>query len=179
MGFCLFCRTDKARVAPLETGANVGICLPCARGATRRLEVGEAAAGKKYVDHRDRLIFVSKGIGSLFGTFRRKPGGSLKRVVSSKLPMVRTREEAQEALDAYANALGLTAVPEAGMALNGLSLVMEDAPPLEEIASWTDVERAQVVKWALAAHLRASDNPVRVPPLPDVIHAWKTRKEAC
>jgi hypothetical protein len=49
------------------------------------------------------VIFVNAGLDSdTFGTFRRKPTGSLKRVVSKDMPKVVDRNEAQDNLDRWA-----------------------------------------------------------------------------
>lgn len=181
MGFCLFCRTDEAQIAPLETGVGVGICLPCAEGAAGRLGRNghfPSSRSPKYVDDKDRVVIVSTGIGtSLYGAFRVKPDGrSLKRIISPMLPMVSCREEAQRNLDLYARHNGWTPLPGPEEVANLLLLVMEDAPSAEQVEIWTQIERIRAAKWAAATHLRASDNIVRVPPVPDVVMAWRKRK---
>ena len=57
-----------------------------------------------YLDADGRSLFVSDGIssGRSWGTFYRKPSGSLARVKSPKLPMRPTASEAQADLDIYA-----------------------------------------------------------------------------
>lgn len=59
---------------------------------------------RTYRDKKNRVLFVSDGIstGRAWGTFYRKPSGSLKRLVSCNLPMRPSREVAQADLDAYA-----------------------------------------------------------------------------
>lgn len=66
------------------------------------------------VDRQGRRLFVSDGIssGKAFGTFYRKPFGSLKRLVSKSLPMCSTRVEAEADLAAFAHRNGCTAVTE-------------------------------------------------------------------
>jgi hypothetical protein len=52
-----------------------------------------------YVDHQNRILILSQGIGNTeWGTFHRKPSGSLARVKSLALPMRFTREEAERDL---------------------------------------------------------------------------------
>ena len=57
-------------------------------------------------DDQARELFVSSGISAgparWWGTFYRKPNGSLKRLVSRHLPMRRDRDQAQAELDAWA-----------------------------------------------------------------------------
>lgn len=36
----------------------------------------------------------------------------------------------------------------------------------EKFNAWSQAERNKAERWAAATHLRASDNPVKVPPLP-------------
>lgn len=43
--------------------------------------------------------------------------------------------------------------------------------------SWRDETRREVETWASLSHLSASDNPVRVPPKPEVLR-WSTREVA-
>src|SRR5262249_16483636 len=45
-----------------------------------------------------------------------------------------------------------------------LSLVFEDPIPLEVIDGWTIEQKEQAMKWATAAHLKACDNDIDVPP---------------
>lgn len=47
-----------------------------------------------------------------------------------------------------------------------LELIDEEYPP-DVIAGWTDAQREEVAGWAGAVFLKASDNPVKVPPKPD------------
>lgn len=61
----------------------------------------------QYTDGK-RTLFVSDGIsgGRQWGTFRRKPSGSLQRVKSPMLPMRTSRARAQVDLDAWAASRG-------------------------------------------------------------------------
>jgi ParB/RepB/Spo0J family partition protein len=56
---------------------------------------------RTYLDDQGRELFVSDGIsgGRTWGTYRRKPTGSLERVTSSALPLRPTRDRAQRDLD--------------------------------------------------------------------------------
>jgi hypothetical protein len=58
----------------------------------------------EYIDQKGRNLFVSSGIsgGEMWGTFFRKPTGSLKRVTSKSLPMRHSKQIAQDDLDRYA-----------------------------------------------------------------------------
>ncbi|MBE3131536.1 MAG: hypothetical protein IMZ54_12590 [Acidobacteria bacterium] len=67
----------------------------------------------RYGDKNGHELFVSDGLcdGRLFGTFYRKPSGSLRRYTSPALPMQPTAELAQADLDAYARKRGWRLVP--------------------------------------------------------------------
>ena len=62
----------------------------------------------EYIDQKGRKLFVSSGIsgGDMWGTFFRKPTGSLKRITSKFLPMRRSKQAAQADLDQYAQKKG-------------------------------------------------------------------------
>ncbi|WP_114679319.1 helix-turn-helix domain-containing protein, partial [Desulfotruncus alcoholivorax] len=60
--------------------------------------------------HNGREIFVSRGLGSEYGTFWRSSTGGLHRIKSPAMPMVESREEAQSNLDQWAAKKGLQAV---------------------------------------------------------------------
>ena len=45
--------------------------------------------------------------------------------------------------------------------------------PLAVIATWSDETVSLAERWAAATHLRASDNPVVVPPKPDVLNGYE------
>lgn len=58
-----------------------------------------------------------------------------------------------------------------------LSLVHDEVPggmvfSLVSINDWTPAMRVNVVKWAGAVHMRASDNDVEIPPAPSVLHRY-------
>jgi len=53
-----------------------------------------------------------------------------------------------------------------------LALVSRRAS-LNALRSWTPNQRAAAEKWAAATHLRASDNVVRVPPMPACVKCLK------
>jgi hypothetical protein len=59
-----------------------------------------------------------------------------------------------------------------------LSLVMENPPPAEVIASWSDEDRQEVEDWAEIEHLYASDNYIRRKPMPEVIKRWQKSVDA-
>jgi hypothetical protein len=65
--------------------------------------------GKRYV-YKGDVIFVSKGIGGdLYGTFKKtKSGGGIRRIVTTKMPMVSSEQEAQENLDSFAESRNLS-----------------------------------------------------------------------
>jgi hypothetical protein len=67
---------------------------------------------KKYVGKDGTIIFVSKGLGKEYGTFRQSGSGGLHRLKSSELPMVATKSVAQNNLDAWAKKKGLKAVED-------------------------------------------------------------------
>lgn len=67
---------------------------------------------QKYVGKDGTVIFVSKGLGKEYGVFRQSGSGGLHRLKSSELPMVATKTEAQNNLDAWAKKKGLNAVEE-------------------------------------------------------------------
>lgn len=46
--------------------------------------------------------------------------------------------------------------------------------PLEDIRQWTPEESAAAEAWASKSYIRASDNPVRVPPKPDFLKRYPT-----
>ena len=60
--------------------------------------------GSTYRDNQGRLLFVSAGIsdGTIWGTYFRKPTGSLKRVCSPSLPLWLCRDDAEKDLLFYA-----------------------------------------------------------------------------
>ena len=71
---------------------------------------------KRYLDDQGRVLFVSGGLSrDKFGTFWRSPSGGLHRVKSPAMPMVPSKEEAQQNLDDWAAKKGLQLAPEEGM----------------------------------------------------------------
>jgi hypothetical protein len=61
------------------------------------------------------------------------------------------------------------------------ALLLVDGPevPIETIKAWSDAECRQAQEWALATHVRASDNDdVVVPPLPACVAALSVAREA-
>ena len=50
------------------------------------------------------------------------------------------------------------------------ALLDEEVPSLDAIADWGWADRRDVYIWAMYTHLAASDNPVRIPDLPDVLN---------
>lgn len=67
-----------------------------------------SAVSRAYHDKQGRVFFVSDGIGKgkSFGTFLRKPSGSLRRLVSVYLPMRDRRDQAEADLREYAKKNG-------------------------------------------------------------------------
>jgi hypothetical protein len=58
-------------------------------------------------------------------------------------------------------------------------LLLVDSPvPLLVMREWSGWESAVVQNWAAAAHLKASDNSVRVPPVPRCVEAYARGKSA-
>jgi hypothetical protein len=58
-----------------------------------------------------------------------------------------------------------------------LALLLTDlhqVPPYV-IKSWNDRAYARALKWAVHTHLAASDNSVRVPPMPAFLQPWETK----
>jgi ParB family chromosome partitioning protein len=62
--------------------------------------------GTEYIDDAGRLVFIADGIDGSWGSFRRKPTGSLERVKSQSLPMRESVEDAISDRDAYAAKMG-------------------------------------------------------------------------
>ncbi|WP_243124387.1 hypothetical protein [Clostridium sp. AWRP] len=56
----------------------------------------------KYLDKKGSKVFVSTGLGSKYGTFRKSKNGGLHRVKSPAMPMVESREEAEKNLKTWA-----------------------------------------------------------------------------
>ena len=60
-----------------------------------------------FIDDKDRIVFLSQGIGDIeWGSFHRKHTGSLCRIKSPALPMRPTRDEAERDLTGYASKKG-------------------------------------------------------------------------
>jgi hypothetical protein len=60
-----------------------------------------------YKDNKGRILFLSQGIGQTeWGTFYRKPFGSLARVKSPSLPMRPIKEQAAQDLHEQAKRRG-------------------------------------------------------------------------
>ena len=58
--------------------------------------------------------------------------------------------------------------------LQYLLAVVGLAPRLETVTAWSQEQRLEAEKWAVAVHLRASDNVVHVPQRPAFLPApWK------
>lgn len=55
-----------------------------------------------YLDKKGNEIFVSIGLGSQYGTFRKSENGGMHRVKSPSMPMSSSREVAQKNLDLWA-----------------------------------------------------------------------------
>ncbi|MCE5242471.1 MAG: hypothetical protein ABFD98_15775 [Syntrophobacteraceae bacterium] len=132
---------------------------------------GMDSSGKKYVDDKGRILRVFFDPRSnMYGTwYEHHSDTGMCRLKSMLLPVAETASEAQTLLDAYAEDNGLQAVPTAEELRDLLSLATDKVPSLERMESWTDMERAEAARWAGAIYLRASDNPVRVPPVPEVM----------
>lgn len=59
-----------------------------------------------------------------------------------------------------------------------LSLVMDPFPSRVEVKSWSEAERKLATEWAVAAHLRASDNnDVEAKPIPPIISNWQKNNQ--
>jgi hypothetical protein len=101
--------THRQTPSPLSRNAATKQCPSCGQvfavtefrqhkqvECRRILREQRRAAGN--VDRRGRVLFVSDGIsgGKTWGTYYRKPSGSLKRLVSKHLPL-RTSRAAAEA----------------------------------------------------------------------------------
>lgn len=54
-----------------------------------------------------------------------------------------------------------------------ISLVMDPAPSIDQIRTWSEDDIKAVDKWASCIHLSASDNDVEVPQKPQVIRTWE------
>lgn len=75
-----------------------------------------------------------------------------------------------------AQAEGIDDEPEVNadtdMAYCALLLVGAPNVPEEAVASWSQDERNAAYDWAMARHIRASDNDVEVPPMPACVAAY-------
>lgn len=63
-----------------------------------------------YLDKKGNEIFVSTGLGSAYGTFRKSKNCGLHRVKSPSMPMTSSKEEAQDNLDLWAKKNGLAVI---------------------------------------------------------------------
>lgn len=135
---------------------------------------------RRYMDPQGRVVIVAKEPGGeRWGSFRHlKQDGtlSLRQVKTPLLPLVSRRETASRHLYAYARVKGWALIPTPADLENLLSLVMAPCPTAAVIEAWADVDRVLAAGWAVAGHLQASDNKVRMPPVPWVLKAWKMRK---
>jgi hypothetical protein len=59
-----------------------------------------------------------------------------------------------------------------------LSLVMDNPPPPDVLATWTDEECKEVEDWAGIEHLYASDNYIKRKPMPEVLQRWQNSVDA-
>lgn len=48
----------------------------------------------------------------------------------------------------------------------------KSTPPVNEIMKWDSDTKVEVIQWASAVHVEASDNIVEVPEVPKVIEDW-------
>jgi hypothetical protein len=128
---------------------------------------GSVGKPRRYVDSFDQVVFVAgiRGTG-LWAVFAHGVDGEVKML---KLPPQGSMSDAQGALDAYARKKGWATVPKVESVHEALILVMERAPSLSVIFSWSEAERVAVANWAVSAHLRANDNAVRVPHVPNAL----------
>ncbi|MEM5786266.1 MAG: hypothetical protein AAGU11_03035 [Syntrophobacteraceae bacterium] len=135
---------------------------------------------QKYLDEKGRVLQVLfDPYEGRFGTFCKLPRArGFARMRSKALPFSKTKEEAQGLLDQYATTLMLQTIPSLITLESCLLLVMDSPPSQEHMKQWTDLERAEVATWAVKTHLRASDNPVRVPPVPQVIFNLQRERAA-
>ena len=132
-------------------------------------------APTRYVDSSDRVIFVAAIRKTGFwAAFAQDDQEDLSMV---KLPRAESFTLAQQTLDAYAAKKGWMAIPDLGTVRSALSLVMTDYPGLAIISEWTEAQRVAVTKWAYATHLKASDNVLRVPPVPNVLFDYVRTRE--
>lgn len=108
----------------------------------------EPAEPRRYLDDRGRDLFVAS-TGDEYGTFWKTPLlGGMHRVKSPAMPMVKTREEAQANLDAYAEKKGFKLVTEEPSENVLAALEVDDADPAwkEALEGLTDEELQQVIK---------------------------------
>jgi len=146
----------------------------------QQLTIWQSGAGsKRYLDEKDRIVFVASIRGTfLFGAFASDPlTGHIEMLPGKNVPTGMRHAEAQKSLDAFAKKKGWIEVPDAKTVLDMLSLAMIDPPETEVIDAWTDSDRIQAARWAGAVHLQASDNQVRIPPVPNVLFSFIQRRK--
>ena len=147
--------------------------------AGRASEV-DAFISQRYMDPQGRVVIVVKEPGGeRWGSFRQvNQDGTvlLRQVKTPLLPLVAKAELAAKHLYAYARVKGWAYIPTPVHLENLLCLVMKPCPAATVIETWADEDRVLAAGWAVALHLQASDNHVRVPPVPWVIKAWEMRK---
>jgi|GEM_PF-5351952 len=132
-----------------------------------------------YLDHtRERVVFLAGNEAKGYGAFCQESDGKLKRIAARSLPMRPSLAEARRNLIRYTREKGWIEIPGVRQLFDLLSLVMAGPPGFAAIASWSALDRGLAARWAAATHLRASDNPVRVPPVPGVIEGWVQRRTA-
>ncbi|MCE5335229.1 MAG: hypothetical protein LLG06_11660 [Desulfobacteraceae bacterium] len=126
----------------------------------------------------ERVVFLAGDIAtnSEFGAFYYAADGNLQRVASPWLPLVDSAAIARRNLNRYAQRMGWIEIPEPRQVHLLLALVMLTPPGIGEIEEWTALECGLAARWAVATHLRAAGNPVRVPPVPVVIETWQLRR---
>lgn len=62
------------------------------------------------------------------------------------------------------------------IALKSLLELVGKVAPIEAIRAWSDEERKQAEAWASAVHLKASDNDIEVPMMPECVRACPVRE---
>ncbi|MHC1726530.1 MAG: hypothetical protein AB9866_11050 [Syntrophobacteraceae bacterium] len=128
----------------------------------------------RYIDQKDRIVSIAavRGLRPSYCAFVMDfETGALDMLKAREVPPTDNFAEAQRLLDAYAEKKGWIDIPSPESVQTALALVMVSPPPpdTEVIAAWSDLEKIRAAMWATATHLKASDNPIRVPPVPNCL----------
>ncbi len=130
----------------------------------------EDTESRAWVDECDRVVFVAavRALGK-YGVFARGVEDGDVELLSRRIPMGKTRMEVQQALDAYAKKKNWIHVPSPASLCVLLGAVMNQAPGEQDLAEWSDLERAQAAIWAVATQLKDTSDRIAIPPVPNCL----------